>query len=114
MRRGTVAHGMAGRKGAVGGAVGPGVGIERAVALARRVGTALLVVAVPVAVGATLALVVAAASPAGGVEAAVQAIGTPLAASGTPGSVLRIATLVAATGGWLLGAALVLEGLAER
>jgi len=105
---------MAGRKGAAGGTAGPGVGIERAVALARRVGTLLLAVCGVVAVASALVLVLTAPTVGVGVDATVRAVVTPVAALDTVGAAVHLATVVAAAGGWLLGLALVVEGLAEQ
>ncbi|MFB6224052.1 MAG: hypothetical protein ABEH86_10340 [Haloarcula sp.] len=79
--------------------------------LAERVGFALVVVALPVAIGTFASIAVEAASLLAAVDAAANAMNGPLTMGWGLSWLFHVSTLVTALGCWVLGLGLVLDGL---
>jgi hypothetical protein len=81
--------------------------------LALRSGAVLSVLALPLAVGAFLAVVLSAPSLAGGLDTATAAIDGPLGAPGSVGWLLHLGVLGLLVGAWLTGAGLLVTALLD-
>lgn len=81
--------------------------------LALRAGAALSVLALPLAVGAFLAVVLTAPSVAVGLDSATAAVGGPLGAPGGAAWLLHLGVLGLLVGAWLTGAGLVVDELLD-